>query len=351
MSGQLHSSKRTNNTEIGTQAGCSSSVSKNENGCFSVVREKLNQQGLSHEATAIILQSWRQSTKQQYEVYLKQWFQYCDRQQVNAITAPVESVLAFLSTLYKRNLKYSALNTARSAISQFMIVCGGADIGKHILVVKFMRGVFNKRPSLPKYNSLWDVSVIIRFLEQSPCVSLLMLSGKLCILFLLLTAQRCQTLHLVKLQDIIFSSESVTFKVPHLLKQSRPGHHLSDIVLRAYSQNEALCIVHTLKEYIERTKELRADVHQLLIGTQKPHKAVSKSTVARWIKLIMSKAGIDPKFGAHSTRAVATSTAKQRGVPLNVIAKTAGWSNARTFARFYDKPVHMQHGLASVILE
>lgn len=45
-------------------------------------------------------------------------------------------------------------------------------------------------------------------------------------------------------------------------------------------------------------------------------------------------------FDACSTRHAATSTAKRKGISIDCIKKTAGWSeNSRTFENFYDKPI------------
>ncbi len=65
----------------------------------------------------------------------------------------------------------------------------------------------------------------------------------------------------------------------------------------------------------------------------------------------MAGAGIYVSFTAHSTQAVATSTSKANGVLLDIIAKTAGWSNVKTFHRFYDKPlVPVQASVQSAVL-
>ena len=74
-------------------------------------------------------------------------------------------------------------------------------------------------------------------------------------------------------------------------------------------------------------------------GTIKPHKPASKNTIGHWIKLDLLKAGISQDFKPHSTWAAASSVAKLKGVPLQTLVKTAGWSNAKNFAKFYDKPI------------
>ena len=55
------------------------------------------------------------------------------------------------------------------------------------------------------------------------------------------------------------------------------------------------------------------------------------------MKNLMVKAGINQQFGAQSTCVASTSAARQRGVPISAILKTAGWSNSGTFERFYHK--------------
>lgn len=242
--------------------------------------------------------------------------------------------------MYKLGLSYSALGTARAAVNTFTTLCGGADYSSDKLLKKFMRGVFHNRPNFPKHPAAWDVQVVLDFLRAESDQSLIFLSGKLCILFLLLSAQRCQTLHLIKLQDILLNSNQVTVMTNHLLKQSRPNFHLEPITLFKYPKNKQLCIVKTFEQYLSRTAGLRPpEENSLLISTQSPHKGVSRATIARWVKRILIRAGIDSSFTAHSTRSVATSTAKLRGVSLERIAKSAGWSNVTTFRRFYDKPV------------
>ena len=127
-------------------------------------------------------------------------------------------------------------------------------------------------------------------------------------LFLLVSAQRCQTLHLIEVTDVMVSSNRVTIYPNHLLKQSKPGHHLAVMSFETFAEDENLCLVKVISEYLQRTEHLRTG-EKLLISSVKPHKAVSKDTVARWIKNTMQKAGIDNMFKPHSIWAASTSKA------------------------------------------
>ena len=43
---------------------------------------------------------------------------------------------------------------------------GQVDIGSSVLVKKFMRGVFNKRPALPKYRTTWNPDIVFNYLSS-----------------------------------------------------------------------------------------------------------------------------------------------------------------------------------------
>lgn len=201
-----------------------------------------------------------------------------------------------------------------------------------------MKGVFVERPALPRYTTTWSVEDVLKYMSKTPAKTLLQLSCKLSVLFLLLSAQRCQTLHLIEITDIKFTNEKVFIAPNHILKQTRPGKHLDIIEFKAYTKDRQLCIVNTLSLYIDRTRNLR-NSDKLLISTIKPHGPVSKQTVSRWVKILLQEAGIDLSFKPHSIRAAAASKAKLSGIPLETIMRTAGWSNRSVFAEFYNKPI------------
>ncbi|XP_053391151.1 uncharacterized protein LOC128553980 [Mercenaria mercenaria] len=333
----LQTTTPTSNTEPASQTGLKIPIEKDVSGGFSYIRRTLRTQGIPRKTRDIIIKSWKASTQKQYEPYIRAWLFHC-RGKDNPTNPNIKTVLTFLTKMYDRGLRYSAMGTVRSAISVFVKICGNMDLNSNETITRFMKGVFNDRPTLPRYQTTWDVQIVLDYLKQLTDTTLLQLSCKLCMLFLLLSAQRCQTLHLVDLSDVVISNERVLIYPNHLLKQSKPGSHLDVISFEAFMNNENLCIVSVFKKYTERTKNIRTD-KKLLVSTIKPHKAVSKSTIARWVKLVLLKSGIDKSFKPHSTRAAVTSLAKLKGVPLQTIIKTAGWANANMFAKFYNKPI------------
>ena len=138
---------------------------------FSLIRQALQRQGVPREAQDVIITSWRQSTKRQFHCYIQQCVLFCGRNK-NPIRAIVNHILAFLTSLHKKGLKYSAFQTARLALNNFIQICGGTDFSSHFLIKKFMQGIFNLKPSLPKYDTVWDVQVVFKYIETQkiyPC--------------------------------------------------------------------------------------------------------------------------------------------------------------------------------------
>lgn len=320
-----------------------SSISKEiepDGGIF--VREQKIANNLSNEATEIIMASWRPGTLKQYNVYVKKFKEFCKKHRLDSSKVSCYDGIEFLTDLFKQGLGYSAINTARSALSAIIDVSDKQTFGEDRLVKRFMKGVFESRPALPKYTDVWDISRVLTYLDSQGIttqLNLKTLTLRLVMLLCILTGQRCQTIHAIELGGISFG-DTCRIVIPSLLKQSRSGHHLKPMEFKPYSHNDKLCVVENMKQYIKVTKNIRKKEEKLFISYQKPHKAVSKSTVSRWCKQIMSDAGINVKrFGPHSIRAASTSSARNKGVPLATIMTAAGWSNAATFKKFYSKNV------------
>ncbi|WAR26943.1 hypothetical protein MAR_012647 [Mya arenaria] len=122
----------------------------------------------------------------------------------------------------------------------------------------------------------------------------------------------------------------------------RARGHISTVYIDESCLQKTLCIVMLLDKYLSRTAGLRMG-DKLMISTHKPNKGVSRDTISRWVKTILIKSGLENK-------AASTSTAKSAGVDLGTIIKTTGWTNAHTFAKFYDKEILSQKTVHDAVL-
>ena len=237
---------------------------------------------------------------------------------------------------------YSAINTARCALSSVLALPGNVSFGSHPLTTRLLKGVFELKPSLPRYQDTWDVSVVLKLLENWNLdkITLKDFSLKLTMLLAITTSQRIRTLKALSISNMNLKADQCHFKIDVLLKTSRPGKHLNNLVIAAYSANKNPCPIKHLQSYVGKTSALRGTHTQLFLSYQKPHNPVSTDTIGRWIKVVMAKAGINTEmYGAHSTRAASTSAAHKKNIDTNKILAAAGWSNENTFSKFYNKNI------------
>ena len=266
----------------------------------------------------------------------------------------LNDVLDFLTKLFESVLSYSALNTACSALSAIGIIINGFLVGSHPVVIRYMKGVFNQRPTTSRYSQFWDVSIVLRYLQKlSPVrtLSLKLLTLKLAMLISLTLACRTQSLHLLDLRGMVKTKDSYVLLYSQVLKHSKPGKDNPVAVLKSYPPDRRLCVIFVLKEYLSRAENIRDGNTSLFISYMKPFKPVTKDTISRWLRTVMCSAGVDCDiFKAHSIRGAVVSKAKLNSAPINVILNTAGWSNTKTFGRFYDKPILQEGSIQNSIL-
>lgn len=216
-----------------------------------------------------------------------------------------------------------------------------------------MKGIYNKRPNLPRYSSTWDVNKVFElFRSWHPPrkISLRQLSMKTAVLLLILSGRRGGSIVKIQIEDLFFEEDMLTIKISELSKTSSANHHEPDIQLKSFSE-PALCPVNYIKEYKRRTQPARS-CSQLLISFKKPFKGISRDTLSRWTKQIMQEAKVDTNlFKPHSVRVATTSKALEKDFSLATVMRSIGWKKAETVAKYYAKPIDHGRSLDEVVLE
>ncbi|CAG2248552.1 unnamed protein product [Mytilus edulis] len=237
--------------------------------CLSAIRKNFENQGISDKASKIILASWRDSTKKQYSTYVKQWFRFCSKRKIDPLQPALNEVLDFLTVLFDKGLSYSTINCARSALSALGIMFNGVTVGSNAKIIRFLKGVFNLRPSEPRYSETWDMFKSFYFITEV-IYSLKDLILKLIMLIVLYTACRTQSLFLLCLDNLVKVKDSYTLFYSGLLKQNRPGFNVSFVELFAYPPDRRLCVFTVLKEYLTRTAKACGNSQKIFISYVKP---------------------------------------------------------------------------------
>ncbi len=247
-----------------------------------------------------------------------------------------------------------------SAIAAHHDAVDSRSLGKHDLIVRFLKGARRMNPSRSPLVPSWDLSIALAGLQRGPfepldSVELNFLSLKTALLTALTSIKRVGDL-----QAFSASQECLVFGpgYSHVVLRPRPGYvskvpttpFRDQVVnLQALLSEESdpalalLCPVRALRIYVDRTRSVRSS-EQLFVchGGQQKGKAVSKQRLAHWIveavTLAYQSQGEPCPLGvrAHSTRRVTSSHALALGASLADICRAAGWATPNTFARFYN---------------
>ena len=131
--------------------GTSPPSSQTKDNYMSVVREHYLSQGLTESTVALIMKSWRGSTREQYDIYLCKWLSHCKEKGV-PFHPTLQTGIEFLTYLFDKGYTYHQIAMARSALPSVIVMenhCG-ITFGKHPLVKRVLKGIFEARPVFPK---------------------------------------------------------------------------------------------------------------------------------------------------------------------------------------------------------
>ncbi len=254
----------------------------------------------------------------------------------------------------------STLKVYVAAIAAHHDAVDGKSLGKHDLVIRFLRGARRLNPPRPHLVPSWDLPSVLSALRGAPfeplqSVELKFLSLKTVLLSALATVKRVGDLQAFSVDDSCLEFGSAD---SHVVLRPRPGYvpkvptmpFRDQVVnLQALPREEAdpaialLCPVRALRIYVDRTQSFRtSDQLFVCFGGQQKGSAVSKQRLAHWIVeaivLAYQARRLPCPLGvkAHSTRGVASSWALARGASIADICKSAGWATPNTFVRFYN---------------
>ena len=151
-------------------------------------------------------------------------------------------------------------------------------------------------------------------------LSLKELSHKLILVLALTSTARAHELAALDLNYLVEKTDSWEFALDIHVKQSRSNHPGRKIYPPAYKECQLLCVVHTLKEYRKRNKEIRHS-SRLLLAMVSPHWPTTSQSVSRWLRDALSNAGVSPTYRAHSTRSASTSAAAEAEFLLSLFSR------------------------------
>ncbi len=299
--------------------------------------------GLPPAVVETIIQARAPSTRQTYALKWSLFATWCSSRREDPRRCTIGVVLSFLQERLEHRLSPSTLKVYVAAIAAHHDAVDGRSLGKHDLIVRFLKGARRMNPSRPPLVPSWDLSIVLAGLQRGPfepldSVELKFLSLKTALLTALTSIKR-----LGDLQAYSVSEECLVFGpvYSHVVLRPRPGY-VPKVPTTPF-RDQVVNLQALPSEEADPALALLCP-EQLFVchGGQQKGKAVSKQRLAHWIveavALAYQSQGEPCPLGvrAHSTRSVASSHALAHGASLADICRAAGWATPNTFARFYN---------------
>ncbi|KAJ8964280.1 hypothetical protein NQ314_005014 [Rhamnusium bicolor] len=197
------------------------------------------------------------------------------------------------------------------------------------ILKRFLRGIYNQKPSKPWYQITWDPQPVLVYLSKlHPLsdISRLQLSMKLVTLLALITGHRMQTLAHIRIQNMVRFPDRLEIRISDKVKTSSSKIFQPFLVIPYFRKNPKLCLASVIHFYELSTKDTRpSDTDLIILTVKKPIRPISTQRLSKWIKMTLTASGIDTViFSGYSTRHAATSAAHRAGVSIEMIRSTAG---------------------------
>ncbi len=230
------------------------------------------------------------STRHAYALKWNLFVEWCSSHREDPRRCPIRVVLSFLQQGLERRLSPSTLKVYVAAIAANHDPVEGKSVGKHDWVVRFLRGARRLNPPRPPSIPSWDLSLVLRALQQGPfeplqTVEPKFLSMKTLLLLALASIKRVGDLHAFSVDDSCLQFGPADSQI---ILRPRPGYvpkvpttpfRDQVVSLQALPPEEAdpalalPCPVRALRHYVDRTQSFRTS-DQLLSVTEAGRKGM-----------------------------------------------------------------------------
>nr|CAH7755141.1 unnamed protein product [Callosobruchus chinensis] len=263
----------------------SSEVAKPFPGGWNFIREAFHRRRVPTVGLQSIQSSLSPSTLKQYTAYLKNGGTFVPQGNISPFQYSLNLILTFLSIQFQNGASYATINS------------------QHAAIVLIFPGIYNQKPSMPKYQATWDPHpVLLHLARLYPLekISRLQLTMKLVTLLALITGHRLQTLTSIRLQNIVRFPDRLEIRISDRIKTSSSKSLQPFLVIPYFKDNPALCLA-SVVDYYELvinyeliTKDLRpSDIDYLILTVKRPIRQVSSQRLSNWIEQTLAASGID----------------------------------------------------------
>jgi len=326
-----------------------------------LVEQRLRDQGFSQSVSSRIAQSNRRSSLAVYESKWRIFDGWCRERQVDPITASVARIADFLADKFQEGKAYSTLAGYRTAIAKTLSHFRAEDLGQNAQLSALLRNFEQSSVGRQPRRVEWDLSVVLNALSKSPfepmgTAHLKLVTWKTAFLTMLASARRGGEVHAFLHRKVRWGTNDsyVALGVdPSFVAKSKLSTEslrsvkipaLGSSLSESLDSDLVLCPVRAIRVYLDKTQAHRKGTSRLFVSYSRFKKGdITKVTFASWIKklirlcyeLVPNSPSGPFKVRAHDVRAVASSMAFLRHVPLKEVMEAASWATHNTFTNFY----------------
>lgn len=306
--------------------------------------DQLTLHHVSSATRATILAKHAAATRRSYDPRFQRFLDFCRARDMEPAAPGLVTILDFLQSRLEAGLKYSTLKADACALRDAYVYSPVRDLFDSQVFHDFLRGCERSAPPPTTNAFVWNPEIPLQMLFQRPRPEEFLPAAREAIfLFLLATALRVSDVDRLSCR---FTDRGTTgLEFPYLEKRKtrvRGKYCALQLLPPLRSSNPAmsrLCPVRAIRHYLALAASIRTEGVFALFVHSKGGKA-TMLTLRRWVCDVLSDAGI--KATAGSCRSASSSLAFFRGVSLDRITASAGWSSSAPFREFYCRPVYSQ---------
>ena len=331
-----------------------------------LIKRSLESQGISTKIAEAAAKPQRESSIKRYEHIWKKYADwYHKKWSEDPCTTSVIRLAEYLLKLKDSKLSYATIATHKSAICRTLTSLGKCNPGNNYvirdLLKNFQKTIKRNDYSIPD----WNFTVVLMALTKAPFeplsdIDVKYLTMKTLFLTTWASAARCSEIQALTIADGHYMRDhenryidlvpNTSFIAKNQLTTEVPRRYriqlLKDFVGPAETE-ALLCPVRALRIYVKRTKEIRDNTQQLFINPNK-NNGMAKHSISYWLKRCIELAYeiSEPQLlktlhrvTPHEIRAMATTLAVNKHVPIQSIMKKAYWKTDTSFTSFYFKDI------------
>ena len=243
--------------------------------CLDIIKQHYQASGFSEKSVNLVARGRRKSTLRVYSSRLRPYFDWCNERQIDPYHASIADIADFLETRHAMGLLATTVKGYKSAILAIhrglpngMRLRNDPDRSLYFLI----EGMNNVRPPQRKIMPEWDLSTVLKSLNQCPYEPLQSASAKdltvkTVFLIAIASGKRCSELHaLATGNHIVFGNQGATlyFRPDFLAKNERSDFSMAPLFIPYLDQSgkdtrkkRLSCPVRALRWYLTRTETAR----------------------------------------------------------------------------------------------